>query len=365
MKTLLITEKYGVASALCDAIDLSIENCDIFCVHPQHVWRYKLEKLSFEQVPFVGDPPKINNLLDGNSVFVPSPLRFIISGQSVWAGDVNSLVDKVAIIKSSLTNGVYDQVICLGDVDPIGQLNIKRGLELVEVPDGIGVSFIKNSTLDPEELKCAYSNRSQINESEFSLVSGQLLKNKFDYWWNSNSAIVLSEAAKFAGLDADPVISKYEILLIQHLDVTFKNREFFEPDLIKMMRQWVGTGKFKGEDFDYWYGLAYASERSRIVKQMQYRGFLSDSNGSLSITDKGRDFLRLLHPRSLDLDLPFRVEAWRIGEGGGEATAKRYIRTFFGRQLRHQRKEMNKIRVERGKSSAFKVKISRYVKGSA
>ncbi|ELP5902728.1 hypothetical protein QTV49_004772 [Vibrio vulnificus] len=355
MKTLLITEKYSVASALCDSIDLSIENCDIFCVHPHHVWRYKLKKISFEQVPFVGEPPKIKNLLDGNSVFVPSPLHFIISGQSVWAGNVSSLVENVEILKSNLASGIYDQVICLGDSDPIGQLNIKRGLELVEVPDGIGVSLIKISTLDPENLKYAFSNRSQINDSEFSLVSGQLLKNKFDYWWNSNSAIVLSEAAKFAGLEANPVISKYEALLMQHLGVTFKNSKFFEPDLIRMMHSWVGTGKFKGEDFDYWYGLVSVSERSRIVKQMQYRGFLSDSNGGLSITDKGRDFLRLLHPRSLDLDLPFRVEAWRTGEGGGEATAKRYIRTFFGRQLRHQRKEMNKIRVEREKSSAFKI----------
>jgi len=355
MKTLLITEKYSVASALCDAIDLSIESCDIFCVHPHHVWRYKLQKLSFDQVPFVGEPPKVSNLLDSNHLFVPSPLHFVISGKSVWAGSVSALMEQVETLKSNLTSGVYEQVVCIGDADPIGQLNIKRGLELVEVPDGIGVSFIKSSSLYSERLKYEYNNRSLINESDFSLVSGQLLKNKFDYWWNSNSAIVLSEAAKFAGLEADPVISKYEALLMQHLDVTFKNSEFFESDLIRMMHRWVGTGKFKGEDFDYWYGLVSTSERGRIVKQMQYRGFLSDSNGSLSITEKGRDFLRLLHPRSLDLDLPFRVEAWRIGQGGGEATAKRYIRTFFGRQLRHQRKEMNKIRVERGKSSALKI----------
>jgi hypothetical protein len=57
---------------------------------------------------------------------------------------------------------------------------------------------------------------------------------------------------------------------------------------------------------------------------------------SLVVTDAGRETIKRLHPGYCDPDLPFRINQWSVeGLLVSRPAIDRYIRTFFGRQMRY------------------------------
>ncbi|MCY1418116.1 hypothetical protein D9M71_336650 [compost metagenome] len=62
-----------------------------------------------------------------------------------------------------------------------------------------------------------------------------------------------------------------------------------------------------------------------------------EENNHISLSPRGTAFLELLHPDCADPDLPARLEAWQRDWPSAKEKMHRYLRTFFGKQVRYMR----------------------------
>ena len=103
------------------------------------------------------------------------------------------------------------------------------------------------------------------------------------------------------------------------------------------MQEWAGTGRYRHEaGFGPW-GLGGPASRLQIMKDLGRAGLADTANPRrIAVTDLGLRFLDMLHPDSEDRDLPFRLHAWTfLPEDVAGPKVDRYLRTFFGKQIRH------------------------------
>ena len=106
------------------------------------------------------------------------------------------------------------------------------------------------------------------------------------------------------------------------------------------MERWTGSGKYSSNNKFSEVGIGSVTSRHEIITQMKKRGTAVLQDKKVQITPIGRVFVRALHGKTYDPDLPFRIHEWSL-EGCRENMA-RYIRTVFGRQLRYQRNHVMK-----------------------
>ena len=87
------------------------------------------------------------------------------------------------------------------------------------------------------------------------------------------------------------------------------------------------------------FGMGSAASRQNIHACLTELGLTNQSEkGMLSITPLGTAFVAALHPDCRDFDLPFRLDAWMsMGVEVAEPAIERYLKTFFGKQLRFAR----------------------------
>ena len=157
-----------------------------------------------------------------------------------------------------------------------------------------------------------------------------IIKKYFDYWWNTNSSLVFSESMNHAGLKCNPILTKYELMTMVLLSRYDKPVSAW--DLLTDMSAWKGTGKYNGVT-----RIGSVVSSSQIIRQLISRGFANDIGQlTLVISDEGRKFLSMLHPKTFDPDLGCRIANWK--ETRDIESVKRYIRTVFGKQLGFQRK---------------------------
>ena len=98
----------------------------------------------------------------------------------------------------------------------------------------------------------------------------------------------------------------------------------------KVLKKYTGSKASAGSSSSYY----------SIVEGLMTVGLISCENGVCRLSEKGSLFIGMLHPRTYDAELPFRIEKWLSAADLDESRGKmkRYINQFFGRQLRYQRK---------------------------
>jgi len=182
-----------------------------------------------------------------------------------------------------------------------------------------------------------------------------MMKRYFDWNWNVNSLSILGEAQHRAGVSADvPPVSKYALQLLYALQA---EPPLTDAQIVNLMQHWSGTGRYgyKADDSRSSLGASawrpsLGSHRSawRILENLETAGLLErailDINGPvrpqergqtvLSLSACGRNLLAKLHPECKDLDLPFRIDAWCDKGLASKRAIDRYIKDFFGKQLR-------------------------------
>ncbi|WP_210499185.1 hypothetical protein [Vibrio crassostreae] len=352
MKKLFIVERLSEAKAFLHE-NINDNTCDLLTTSFTGVWKNKLKKISFDQVPYTVAPPANVNEVSLSEIEFPTVVSTTVDGaRKIFTSGVNGedkseLMAELNNLKELVKDGKYEEVIVMYGDDAAGCWTAHSALKLLDIPESVKVTGNRVIALDKQSASNTLNSREaiDINDINSYLVKrgeGQRCKFLFDHWWNSNSAIVLSEAAKWAGITANPVITKFELVLMQYLQRS--NDVLAEYEICTLMEKWKGTGKYKNKSFEYDNDvrLGSAASSSQIIKQAAERGFLvrvsEESNGNphYKVSNNGELFCSLLHKSSYDADLPYRIDRWKSYPNLNEM--ERYIRQFFGRQLRYQRK---------------------------
>ncbi|WP_338924656.1 hypothetical protein V0M98_34115 (plasmid) [Pseudomonas silesiensis] len=151
-------------------------------------------------------------------------------------------------------------------------------------------------------------------------------KRFFDYNFNLNSLALFGDCLRKVGVDtSDFGLSKYALQLLYWQ----RGQEpLSEGRIIRLMEDWVGTGRYKP------CGIGSVASRASIMMQLRRAGLTAYEDRLTLITDRGNDFLNLLHPDCEDPDLSARLAAWQADWPNSKAAMARYLRTFFGKQAR-------------------------------
>ena len=153
-----------------------------------------------------------------------------------------------------------------------------------------------------------------------------LAKRFFDYNFNVNSLALFGDCLRKVGVDtSDFGLSKYALQLLYWQR---SQEPLSEGRIIRLMEDWVGTGRYKP------CGIGSVASRSSIMMQLRRAGLTAYEDRLTLITDRGNDFLNLLHPDCEDPDLSARLAAWQADWPNSKAAMARYLRTFFGKQAR-------------------------------
>jgi hypothetical protein len=174
-------------------------------------------------------------------------------------------------------------------------------------------------------------------ETALRFAKPSVIKRHFDYNYNLNSLVVIQRVFDRCGFPkSDIVPGKYSLQLLYHMAKPDYRPQSDGPLIDTMARRWKGTGKFVPEESGHFDGVGSPASRYAIIELLHRNGLVARAGRSIHVTHKGRRFLSALHPDCEDADLPFRIARWQGMEDEGQAKAEigRYIRTFFGKQMR-------------------------------
>ena len=187
--------------------------------------------------------------------------------------------------------------------------------------------------LDAASIKTALTSPSgEQDECARHLIKYGQVKQYFNHQFAVNSLAI------FGRLTEGAWVSKYQLQLLYAL----KNKEpATEGEWLRRMKHWAGTGRYKDEKkSNSWLGLASPMSSALIWEQVKNHDWMRATGSGEKITpwtisEKGEDFLKSLHPGCEDADLPFRLHAWcEQGLENAQEAIDRYVRSFFGRQKR-------------------------------
>lgn len=204
-------------------------------------------------------------------------------------------------------------------------------------------------------------------------------KRYFDYNFHVNSMGLFGSVLRHIGVDTRYfTISKNAVQLLYYVQ---KVGRIQVEALLKDMRNWQGTGKYKQQSFPSpeleseknilplahhlknegfavgeelldtakeWHNtvkhkqppmyreasLGSPASQRAIIDTLVKNGLLNENDKHVAISEKGQLFLSNLHPECYDPDLPFRLQMWCEDWDNSMPKIDRYLRTFFGRQKR-------------------------------
>lgn len=180
---------------------------------------------------------------------------------------------------------------------------------------------------DMDSIFNGTAQRLQDNEELKQLHEQSKVKEYFDYNFNIHSAYILGQCLTVAGINhPNYVMSKNSLLTLHYIRT---KRTISMPDLLMVFQEnWKGTGKYAVTS------LGSIVSRTEILFTLIEAGLLTKLHNDLELSDKGHAFLNMLHPDCCDLDLPQRIEQWMILGSTAYPKIDKYVRTFFGKQMR-------------------------------
>jgi hypothetical protein len=346
---LIILEKRSLVASLVSTGLLSADD-QITFTFSLGLWIESQEKLKFNQIPYTGYSRNMRSLHEAISNREPgswhSKKDLIVDGEGSSILTLNTSTDglneMMAFLNEQLPN--YSEIIIATDNDRRGAYGALQIIDRLNTPLP-SVHVMLFSSTDKINLTKSWNNReknSWESSGHAKKAKAQKIKRLFEFWWHSNSALVFGEICKKAGLKGDPVISKYEFMIMKIL--SSHESEIDEGKLLDLMETWPGTGKFTEQNLvDYECKIGSSTSRTDLISRLTARGFARHSNHSgphprtLKVTTEGLTFMALCHPKTFDPDLPSRLSLWSRDED--IAAARRYINTVFSRQLRFQRNQ--------------------------
>lgn len=204
-------------------------------------------------------------------------------------------------------------------------------------------------SFDEPAVKRAFAAMAPFGQVAARSLEYGLIKRYFDWNWNVNALAILGDASRRAGVPADaPPLSKYSLQLLYALRNV---PQMGEGSVVRLMQDWPGTGRYTYGLGEWRPGVGSFASVAQILENLVRAGLLErtpavrmpppgDSGRAttvVAVSDRGRALLALLHPDCEDPDLPFRLDVWCNEGAAAKPAIDRYIRTFFGKQMRFAR----------------------------
>jgi hypothetical protein len=202
------------------------------------------------------------------------------------------------------------------------------------------------SSLDQPTVQKAFSELKPFGEACGRSLEYGYIKRYFDWNWNVNALAVLGDAARRAEVPSDaPPLSKYSLQLLYAMR---KAAPMSERAVFDLTDCWPGTGRYTYTEAQRRPRFGSMASRIQIVENLVVAGLLEQAATARScplgthelwpttfvLSARGQALLGLLHPDCEDADLPFRLDAWCDQGPAAKPAIDRYIKTFFGKQLR-------------------------------
>lgn len=345
-KRLVIVDKDSIIDQIKASI-LPTLDCepDFLCTSSIGFSRYPLKKISFSEVPYSDAPTEKTHQYPKPPIYIPyylngsKPILTLSNGKSVGvSNDDIDLEGQIKAIFDSINREItsYDEVVYFGNSNHAACWEFQNTLGFLKIPESVPIYFVALKSFERNEMINSWDSKVVWGTSKYrmKILEEQRIKKYFDYWWNTNSSVVFSEILAYVGLGCNPVLSKFELMAMAVMG-RYEN-PILEVTLRRDMNYWCGSGRYKGES-----SIGSRTSAHLIVEQMKERGFIEVvGERAIVVSDKGRKFLSMLHPKTFDPDLGHRIANWK--ETRDIESVKRYIRTVFGKQLRFQRKQMGR-----------------------
>jgi hypothetical protein len=346
---LIISEKRSLVEKLINTKLLSIDD-QITFTFSLGLWVEHQEKLTFNQIPYTGYSGKMRSLheaIDSQKYdSCCSRKDLVVNGKGSAVLTLNTstegLDEFVIFLNEQLPN--YSEIIIATNSDRRGAYGALQIIEKLNTPLP-PVHVMLFSTTDKNSLTKSWHDRKKYsweNSGYAKKAKSQKIKRLFEFWWQSNSALVFGELCKKVGLKGNSVISKYEFMTMKILSSQESDIDLYT--LSEIMGNWSGTGKFTEQNLvDYECKIGSASSRMDLIKRLLDRGFArridysKARRGILEVTPEGMAFMAMCHPKTFDPDLPSRLWVW--SRDGDVTSIRRYINTVFSRQLRFHRNQ--------------------------
>lgn len=203
------------------------------------------------------------------------------------------------------------------------------------------------AALDEPSIRRALAEMAPFHQVAARSLEYGHTKRYFEWNWNVNALAVLGDAVRRAGVPADaPPLSKYSLQVLYALR---DELPMAEGQIVRLMTNWPGTGRYTYAPGEWRPRVGSPASVAQIVQNLVGAGLLAQLFPAgwmgpleefrtppcrLTVSDRGRALLKLLHPDCEDPDLPFRLDAWCDAGPAANPAIDRYIRTFFGKQLR-------------------------------
>lgn len=293
--------------------------------------------------------------------FVSAP-RDSIAGWEEWVCPPLSMGADGALTPTVMSGRLFssaDVVVCACDPDHTGAYGFEVLMRVVFGDDRAqDCPAVRLSSMDEASIRKAFSERRPFGEAFGTSLAYGLMKRHFDWNWNVNSFAILGAALRRVGAPAGaPPLSKYSLQLLYWLR---KEPPMREGEIVHRMQRWQGTGRYVYPQYQA-PSLGSCASRARILENLLEADLLSqvlpegwmgpvDEDRSppylLTVSERGCALLDSLHPDCEDPDLLFRLDAWCQQGEAARPAIDRYIRTFFGKQLRFQQKLNNTLLTE-------------------
>lgn len=328
MKVLIITEKPSVSRALATTARSKWPFDDVtflhVCPYVGAGWGLdaKLPRgLKLKSFPVVRQPQYQVSAWNGWRHTVP------VAAKVGPVGRLEPVPPMVELVTEA------DLIVFAGDLDRSGASSFSLFITQILGADRVDTTqALIIPALDKESVERAFEQMTPFGESAVkTLATAGMVKRHFDWNWALNARAILGPVLSSVGVPADaPFFPKYALQLLYFLR---DQPALGDGEIVSHMFNWRGTGHYGGPQH-----LGSATSSSRIINTLCVSGLLGSPDPQrtrlLQMTDRGHALLAALHPDCEDPDLPFRLDAWCEQGDAAYPAVDRYIRTFFGKQMR-------------------------------
>ena len=281
----------------------------------------KTPKISFPDLPFTGE--MVEGDYHKHLHKHPAPYRH--SGGEFTRGECGD--------EMQFTGKDYVEIILMVDFDRVGFYAGYQIIDKLGYAEHPNITYCKMVAYDATSLNRAFNGRSLVDAGFYRWLGEQRLKRTFDYWWRANSHLVFGEVFKWGEVTPDGAISKYQIYALCIL----RDAQHLKPyELIDILQKPKPGERYANKTASAGSPVSY----DEIISGLVAADFVCSEGDIYRLSPKGTYFVDMLHPKTYDADLPFRIKEWLSAKDlmASKFKMKRYINQLFGRQLRYQRK---------------------------
>ncbi len=284
MKTLVLIEKKSQKEMLLESklFQYLVENSEFEFIETKMITPFKFSypELKYSEYPHVSKNISYK-LLDPSGYF----------NLNLYTKEYFSSFDRLIVFPDFDKTGIYAALMILKELfqceDILSKGNVFEDIFYLKL-----INFRNVSLSSLEEFEAFYR-------------SGYI-KKYFEYNFNINSRIFISEILNSLNINSNYILTKYVILTF----CLIYNQEEESLFIPKFWRDYMERNKGSGKYSSFDNQIGSPASRSQILENLSNLNLIEFRKNQFVKTDKGFSFWNLLNKKFLDIDLPGRIDSW-------------------------------------------------------